>query len=203
MYNFESYTRAESVSHAIRLLQENPQARLIAGGTDVLIDLHEGKEAFRHLVDIHDVSDLNQITLTDTGDLVIGSGTTFTALQESFVINERIPMLSEMVLTFAGPQLRNMATIGGNICSGMTSADSAPPLFTLNAVLTLEGANGQRTIPIEDFYKGPGKVAIESHEVLTAITISRDNYEGLHGYYYKYAMRDAMDIATIGCAALC
>jgi xanthine dehydrogenase FAD-binding subunit len=96
-----------------------------------------------------------------------------------------------------------MATIGGNICSGMTSADSAPPLFTLNAVLTLEGANGRHDIPIEDFYKGPGKVNIESHEVLTTVTISRDNYEGLHGYYYKYAMRDAMDIATIGCAALC
>ncbi len=203
MYDFESYTKAESVLHAIQLLQENPQARLIAGGTDVLIDLHEGEEEFRHLVDIHDVSELNQITLTDAEDLVIGSGTTFAALEESPEITERVPMLAGMVLTFAGPQLRNMATIGGNICSGMTSADSAPPLFTLNAVLTLEGANGQRSIPIEDFYKGPGKVNIESHEVLTAITISRDNYEGMHGYYYKYAMREAMDIATIGCAALC
>ena len=203
MYNFQSYTKAESVSHAIRLLQEIPQASLIAGGTDVLIDLHEGKEKFLHLVDIHDIQELQQITMTDTGDLVIGSGTNFTALEESPVITERVPMLAEMVLTFAGPQLRNMATIGGNICSGMTSADSAPPLFTLNAVLTLEGADGQRTIPIEDFYKGPGKVNIESHEVLTTVIISRDNYEGLHGYYYKYAMREAMDIATIGCAALC
>jgi xanthine dehydrogenase FAD-binding subunit len=203
MYDFESYTKAESVPDAIRLLQENPKARLIAGGTDVLIDLHEGKDEFQHLVDIHDVLELRQITLTDTGNLVIGSGTTFTTLAESAVISERIPMLTEMIPTFAGPQLRNMATIGGNICSGMTSADSAPPLFTLNATLTLEGANGERTVPIDDFYKGPGKVAIESHEVLTAITISRDNYEGLHGHYYKYAMRDAMDIATIGCAALC
>jgi len=88
MYDFESYTKAESVPHAIQLLQENPQARLIAGGTDVLIDLHEGKEKFRHLVDIHDVSDLNRITLTDAGDLFIGSGTTFTALAESSVISE-------------------------------------------------------------------------------------------------------------------
>jgi xanthine dehydrogenase FAD-binding subunit len=203
MYNFESYTKAESVPHAIRLLQDNPQARLLAGGTDVLINLHEGKDEFRHLVDIHNVPDLKQITLTNAGDLVIGSGTTFTALAESSVISERVPILSEMVPTFAGPQLRNMATIGGNICSGMTSADSAPPLFALNAILTLEGANGRHDIPIEDFYKGPGKVNIESHEVLVAITISRDNYDDLHGYYYKYAMREAMDIATIGCAALC
>lgn len=203
MYNFQSYTKAESVPHAIQLLKENPVARLIAGGTDVLINLHEGKEGFRHLVDIHDVPNLKQITLTDTEDIVIGSGTTFTALSDSPVVSERIPMLAEMVFTFAGPQLRNMATIGGNICNGMTSADSAPPLFTLNAVLTLEGANGRRELPIEDFYRGPGKVTIESHEVLTAIAITRDNYLGLHGSYYKYAMREAMDIATIGCAALC
>ena len=203
MFNFESYVKAASVPDAIRLLQENPKARLIAGGTDVLIDLHEGKDDFQNLVDIHDIEELKQIRLTDSEDVIIGSGATFTTLSESTVITERIPMLTEMVSTFAGPQLRNMATIGGNICSGMTSADGAPPLFTLNAVLILEGTDGQRTLPIEDFYKGPGKVAIESHEVLTAITISRDNYEGLHGYYHKYAMRDAMDIATIGCAALC
>jgi xanthine dehydrogenase FAD-binding subunit len=203
MFNFESYVKAESVPHAIRLLQENPQARLIAGGTDVLINLHEGKESFRSLVDIHDLPDLKHITLTDAGDIVIGSGTTFSDLAASSIISERIFMLAEMVSTFAGPQLRNMATIGGNICNGMTSADGAPPLFVLNAVMTVEGGNGRRDIPIEDFYLGPGKVSIESHEVLTAITIGRDNYEGLHGYYHKYAMREAMDIATLGCAALC
>jgi len=203
MYNFQSYTKAESVPHAIQLLKENPEARVIAGGTDVLINLHEGKEGFQHLVDIHDVPDLKQITLTETEDIVIGSGTTFAALAESPVVSERIPMLAEMVFTFAGPQLRNMATIGGNLCNGMTSADSAPPLFTLNAVLTLDGANGRRELPIETFYKGPGKVTLESYEVLTAINITRDNYLDLHGTYHKYAMRDAMDIATIGCAALC
>jgi xanthine dehydrogenase FAD-binding subunit len=203
MFNFDSHTRAESVPHAIRLLQENPRARLIAGGTDVLINLREGKEEFRHLVDIHDVLDIKHVTLADNGDIVIGSGTTFTALDESTVIPSRIPMLAETVLTFAGPQLRNMATIGGNICNGMTSADSAPPLFALNAVLTLEGPEGRRDVSIEDFYKGPGRVAIEHPEVLTAITVTRDNYLDLHGCYYKYAMRDAMDIATIGCAGLC
>lgn len=202
MYNFESYVKAESVSDAIRLLKENPRARLIAGGTDVLINLREGKDEFRNLVDIHDLSELRNTAMTETGDLVIGSGMTFNGLSESRHVQKCVPMLADSVFTVAGPQLRNMATIGGNICNGMTSADSAPPLFCYNALLTLERENGQRNIAIQDFYTGPGEVAIKSHEMLTAITITSDNYKDMYGVYHKYAMRDAMDIATIGCAAL-
>jgi xanthine dehydrogenase FAD-binding subunit len=202
MYNFESYAKATSVADAIRLLKKTPGARLIAGGTDVLIDLRDGKKNFRHLVDVHDLSELRRIHRLENGDLVIGSGVTFTDLAESPPILACVPMLAESVATVAGPQLRNMATIGGNLCNGMTSADGAPPLFTYNAVLNVEGAAGKRDVPIKDFYLGPGKVALGSDEVLTAITISPDNYANLHGVYHKYAMREAMDIATIGCAAL-
>ncbi|MFC1864197.1 xanthine dehydrogenase subunit XdhB [Thermodesulfobacteriota bacterium] len=203
MYNFESYAKADSVSQAVQLLNENPGASLIAGGTDVLINLHEGKNEFRSLVDIHDLPELKNITLSDSEDIIIGSGVSFTGLAETPMLSERIPMLVETVSTVAGPQLRNMATIGGNICNGMTSADSAPPFFALNAILTIQGINGDRDISIKDFYLGPGKVAIDPREVLKAITITRENYEGFSGHYHKYAMRDAMDIATIGCAAVC
>lgn len=203
MYNFESYVKADSVIHAIHLLNEKPDACLIAGGTDVLINLREGKDEYRNLIDIHELPELKSITLSNSGELIIGSGVSFTELAESSVVAERIPMLVETVSTIAGPQLRNMATIGGNICNGMTSADSAPPLFALNARLKLQGINGDRDISIKDFYLGPGKVAIEPHEILTAVTVTRENYEDMYGHYYKYAMRDAMDIATIGCAAVC
>ena len=203
MYDFESYIKADSVMHAIQLLNEKPGACLIAGGTDVLINLHEGKDDYRNLIDIHELSELKSITLSNSGEIIIGSGVSFTELAESSLIAERIPMLVETVSQIAGPQLRNMATIGGNICNGMTSADSAPPLFSLNARLKLQGINGDRNISIEDFYLGPGKVSIEPNEILTAITVTRENYEDMYGHYYKYAMRDAMDIATIGCAAVC
>ena len=203
MYNIETYVKADSVSHAVQLLNENQGARIIAGGTDVLISPHEGKDEFLDLVDIHELSELKGIALSDSGDVVIGSGVSFTGLAESQIISERIPMLAETVSTIAGPQLRNMATIGGNICNGITSADSAPPLFALDAILTLQGIDGDRDISITDFYLGPGKVAIEPCEVLKSITVSRENYEGFYGHYYKYAMRDSMDIATIGCAAVC
>ena len=203
MFNFKSYTKADSIQEAIRLLEQNPEAHLIAGGTDVLVKLHKGKGQFHHLVDIHDIVELNFIDRNDDGDLVIGPLTCFTQVAESPLIRKHIPVLSGAILTIGGPQVRNMATIGGNLCNGVPSADSATPLIALNAVVTIEGQDGSRQIPLEDFFLGPGRVALEHHEIMTAITVTRANYDGYYGHFFKYAMRGAMDIATIGCSAVC
>ncbi len=203
MFNFKSYTKAGSIQEAIQLLEQNPEAHLIAGGTDVLVKLHKGKAQFPYLVDIHDIAELNFIDRNDDGDLVIGPLTCFTHVAESALIRKHIPVLAEAILTIGGPQVRNMATIGGNLCNGVPSADSATPLIALNAVVTIEGQGGSRQIPLEDFFLGPGRVALEHHEMMTAITVTRANYEGYYGHFFKYAMRDAMDIATIGCSAVC
>ena len=203
MFNFKSYHRAGSVAEAIRLLQKNPEANLIAGGTDVLVKLHKGKGQFHHLIDIHDIADLNFISQTDDGDVVIGPLACFTRVSESSLVLKHIPILSDAILTIGGPQVRNMATIGGNLCNGVPSADSATPLMALNAQMTITGPDGPRQMPLEEFFLGPSNVALEPGEILTAITVTRDNYAGYHGHFYKYAMRDAMDIATIGCSAVC
>jgi xanthine dehydrogenase FAD-binding subunit len=203
MFNFKSYHKANSVQEAIQLLQKNPAARLIAGGTDVLIKLHKGKGNFDHLVDIHDIPELNFISQNDNGDLVIGPTTCFTEVSEAPLILKHIPVLATAIRTIGGPQVRNMATIGGNLCNGVPSADSATPLICLNAQLTIAGPQGSRQLPLENFFVGPGKVALEPHEMLTQIKVTHDNYKGYAGHFYKYAMRDAMDIATIGCSAVC
>jgi len=203
MFNFKSYTKAGSIQEAIQLLEQNPAAHLIAGGTDVLVKLHKGKAQFPYLVDIHDIAELNFIDRNDDGDLVIGPLSCFTHVAESPLIRKHIPVLAEAILTIGGPQVRNMATIGGNLCNGVPSADSATPLIALNAVVTIEGQGESRQIPLEDFFLGPGRVALEHHEMMTAITVTRANYEGYYGHFFKYAMRDAMDIATIGCSAVC
>jgi xanthine dehydrogenase FAD-binding subunit len=203
MFNIKSYSRTGSIQEAIRLLQENPEAHLIAGGTDVLVKMQKGKAQFDHLIDIHDIAELNFISENDDGDLAIGPLSCFTDVAESALIRKHIPVLSEAILTIGGPQVRNMATIGGNLCNGVPSADSATPLIALNATVTIEGPDGSRQMPLEDFFLGPGRVALEHHEIMTAITVSRDNYAGYYGHFYKYAMRDAMDIATIGCSAVC
>ena len=203
MFNFKCYCKAGSIKEAIQLLGENPEAHLIAGGTDVLVKLHKGKADFDHLIDIHGIVELDFISQKDDGDLVIGPLCCFTQVAESALICKQIPVLSEAIFTIGGPQVRNMATIGGNLCNGVPSADSATPLIALNAVVTIEGPDGSRQMPLEDFFLGPGRVALEHHEIMTEITVSRDNYAGYSGHFFKYAMREAMDIATIGCSAVC
>ena len=203
MFNFKSYARAGSVREAIQLLGQNPEAHLIAGGTDMLVKLHKGKAQFDHLVDIHDLAELNYIHQNDQEDIIIGPLARFAHVAESELIGKHIPVLADAILTIGGPQVRNMATIGGNLCNGVPSADSATPLIALNAVVTIEGRNGTRQMPLESFFLGPSQVAVEQHEILTAITVTRDNYAGYTGHFHKYAMREAMDISTIGCSAVC
>ena len=101
-----------------------------------------------------------------------------------------------------GPQIRNIGTIGGNTCNGVTSADSASTLHAWEAIVELTGTDGIRRLPIKDFYIKAGQVDIraEDGEIQTAILIPKASYENCFGHYIKYAMRNAMDIATLGCS---
>ncbi len=203
MFDIDSYHKANTVVEAIELLLRNPKAIPIAGGTDVLVRLHQRHPDYRHLVDIHDVAELKEIVLTPDGTIIVGSGATFTSVAESRIITDNIPVLSEGASSVGGPQVRNIATVGGNICNGVPSADSAAPLLVLNAVAVLKGPRGERRLPLPEFYQGPGRVDRKPAEIMTSLQISPDDYCGWSAKYYKYAMRDAMDIATIGCAAAC
>ena len=200
MFDLKKHIKAGSVDQAIALLMENPDAKLIAGGTDVLIKLRDGKKEFSELVDIHDLKELKEIRQDEANNILIGSGTTFSDIIQSDIINNHLPMLCEAAQSVGGPQIRNVATIGGNVCNGVTSADSAPSLFALNAVLEIRGKDTTRQVPVSKFYLGPGKVDLKKGEILTSFRITPENYQGYFGHYYKYAMRNAMDIATIGCA---
>lgn len=199
MFDLKNVTRARNVAEAVTLLTENPGTRLIAGGTDVLIKLRHGRTEFAELVDIHGLKELDYIRMDGDRNLLIGSGVVFTGLMESSLIREHVPILIESAESVGGPQIRNVATMGGNICNGVPSADSAPSLFVLNARVMIQGRGGYRETPITDFFKGPGKVDLNRGDVLTGFKIAPENYDGFRGTYFKYAMRNAMDIATIGC----
>lgn len=202
MFPITDYKKAATIEEALGFLAEDPGLRPIAGGTDILIKLHKGKPGYNRLVDIHGVDQLAGVRLSDGGDLVIGPGTVFRELIEDALIQEHIPVLATALATIGGPQVRNMGTIGGNLCNGVPSADSAPTLLAFNALLSLRSKTKERLVPVADFFKGPGQVDLEPGELLTAITLPAAEYQGRHGDYIKYAMRDAMDIATIGCAAV-
>lgn len=203
MYDIETLYEATSVEDACRALAEDPQAIVIAGGTDVLVKVREGKLAGAHLVSIHNLHDeLDGVTLADDGTVEIGPITWFHHVTTSPVIQTTVPTLGEACDTPGGPQLRVSGTIGGNVCNAATSADSASTLFAYGALLDVVSARGKRTIPIEEWYAGPGRSTKERDEVLVKIRIPRDHYEGFTGHYFKYGKRRALEIATMGCCCL-
>ena len=200
MYDFTALYQPKTVGEAVALLAKHPEAVLIAGGSDVLIKMREGKLAGCELVSIFQLDELRGVKMDADGALRILPLTSFSHITKDPLIQKYYPVLGEAVDQVGGPQLRNIGTIGGNICNGVTSADSASTQLAYDAVLEITGEAGVRRLPIGEFYIGPGKVALEKGELLTAILIPRESYENCFGYYIKYAMRNAMDIATIGCS---
>ena len=200
MYDIKALYEATSVKDAIALLQAHPAAHIIAGGSDVLIKMREGKLAGCELVSIYGLDELRGVTLEADGAIRIGSLTSFSHITKDPIIQAHINVLGEAVDMVGGPQIRNIGTIGGNTCNGVTSADSGSTLMAYDAVMEVEGPNGQRLIPIQEWYESAGKVSLQPAEIQTAIRIPKASYEGYFGHYIKYAMRNAMDIASTGCS---
>ena len=200
MYDLKALYEAGSVQEAVRLRLEHPQAQIIAGGTDVLVQMREGKRAGAELISIYGIDALRGVRLEADGTIRIGSLTSFSHITKDPIIQTYINVLGQAVDTIGGPQIRNAGTIGGNTCNGVTSADSASTLFAWDAVIELTGENGVRHLPIQDFYLGAGRVDIRPDEIQTGILIPRESYVNCFGHYIKYAMRNAMDIATTGCS---
>ncbi len=200
MFDFDALYEARSVSEAIALRRAYPGAAILAGGTDQLVRLREGKLGARELISIFGLDELRGVTMEEDGALAIGALTCFTDITNAPLIRQYIPVLGEAVDQVGGPQIRNMGTIGGNVCNGVTSADSAATLLAWDADMVLEGGGGPVCVPMGRWYAGPGRVNLGPDQLLTRIRIPRTAYEGYTGHYMKYAMRNAMDIATIGCS---
>ena len=198
MYDMKALYQAESVQDAVALRLAHPEAQIIAGGSDVLVQMREGKRAGKELISIQRLDELRGVSLEEDGTLRIGSLTSFSHITRDPLIQKYINVLGEAVDQVGGPQIRNIGTIGGNTCNGVTSADSASTLHAWDAVVELTGPEGKRLQPIHDFYIKAGKVDIREGEIQTAILIPKESYDRCFGHYIKYAMRNAMDIATLG-----
>ena len=200
MYDMKALYEAESVENAVALRLEHPEAQIIAGGSDVLVQMREGKRAGAELISIYGLDELRGITIDADENIRIGSLTSFSHITRDPIIQKYINVLGEAVDMVGGPQIRNAGTIGGNTCNGVTSADSSSTLHAWDAIVELTGKNGVRRLPIHEFYIKAGKVDIrvEDGEIQTAILIPNASYDRTFGHYIKYAMRNAMDIATLG-----
>ena len=202
MYDLKALYEATSVQNAVELRLEHPEAQIIAGGSDVLVQMREGKRAGKELISIYGLDELRGVTIDADENIRIGSLTSFSHITRDPIIQKSINVLGEAVDMVGGPQIRNIGTIGGNTCNGVTSADSASTLHAWEAIVELTGKNGIRRLPIKDFYIKAGQVDIrvEDGEIQTAILTPKASYENAFGHYIKYAMRNAMDIATLGCS---
>lgn len=200
MLDISTYYEAESLDDAKRILTSSPNSKIIAGGTDLIIQIRDGALVNVSLIGIGRINELKEVNLCENGDIRIGPMVTFHELEQDCIIKERLPYLGEAGATMGGPQIRNVATIGGNLCNGAVSADSAAMLYCLNAVLILESVKTTRSMPIQDFYLGPGQVDLKTDEILTGIIIREKDYLGYQGRYIKASQRKVMDIAILGCA---
>ncbi len=198
MYDMKALYQAKSVADAIRLRLEHPEAQIIAGGSDVLVQMREGKRAGKELISIQTLDEIRGVKLEEDGTIRIGSLTSFSHITRDPIIQKYVNVLGQAVDQVGGPQIRNIGTIGGNTCNGVTSADSASTLHAWDAIVKLTGKDGVRRLPISEFYIRAGKVDLREDEIQTAILIPKESYENTHGHYIKYAMRNALDIATLG-----
>ena len=198
MYDINVLYQAKSVQEAVELHLAHPEADIIAGGTDVLVQMREGKRAGKSLLSIQGLDEIRGVKMEEDGTLRIGSLTTFSHITNDPLIQKYINVLGEAVDMVGGPQIRNAGTIGGNTCNGATSADSASTLHAWEAIIELTGPNGIRRLPIHEFYIKPGVVDLREGEIQTGVLIPKESYENTYGHYIKYAMREALDIATLG-----
>ncbi|MCY1151894.1 MAG: xanthine dehydrogenase FAD-binding subunit XdhB [Sphaerochaetaceae bacterium] len=200
MYDFNNIYQPKTVKEALEMKKAHPDALLLAGGSDILIQCREGRLAGRDVISIYTLDELRGICMEDDGTILIRPLTSFSHITNNPIIKKYIPTLGDAVDQIGGPQIRNIGTIGGNICNGVTSADSATTLKTYDAILEIASVDGIRILSYADFSKGPGRVDLREGEMLTGIRIKKDSYENTFGKYIKYSMRRAMDIATLGCS---
>lgn len=199
MFPIEEYHHATSVADAVQALSQNAKARILAGGTDVLVRLHGGNSDYDNVVDINHLDELREIRMDDDGNIYIGALACCNDIIANELVQKYVPMVAESLATIGGPQVRNCATMGGNICNGAVSADSACAALVYEFDLIIEGVDGQRIESINGFHTGPGRTILKQGDILTSFKIRPENYKGFTACYQKYAMRGAMDIATIGC----
>ncbi|UCG33574.1 MAG: xanthine dehydrogenase family protein subunit M [Phycisphaerales bacterium] len=174
-------------------------ARLLAGGTDLLVDLKTGRVRAGHLISLHRIGALRGVSEAK-GGLRVGALTTITQLDRSRPVGERFPALREATSRMAAPQIRNAATVGGNIACAVPCADLPPILTAMKASVILWSTRGHREVALEAFFAGPRQTVRRNDEVLTAVEIPKPS-PGFGAAYARFALRDGNAIAVASVAA--
>jgi len=196
------YVRARTPGQAVSLLQEHgPAARLLMGGTDLFPGLRDGVFRPRLVIDVKHLPGMRDLSYDEQAGLTIGAAVTMNQLAAHPDVQSRYPLLAEAANTVASYQIRNRATLGGNLCNASPCADTAPAALLLEAELLLFGPGGERSVPAGQFLLGPGQTALEPAELLTAIRMPPPP-TGAAARYLKLGRCRTGDLSLVGVAVL-
>jgi len=191
------YHQPTTIKEAVETLRKHPEAKPLAGGTDLVPKMKQALIKPRHVVNLKKIPELNMVE--ERGDTVyIGAAVKLRELEKSELVRRRLPLLASCVKSIGSVQIRNMGTIGGNVCNASPAADAALGLVALEAAVHIAGPEGERTVEAKDFFKVPGLTVLGDDEIVTGFTVPVST--GDTGTCFISVGRTALDISTVSIA---
>ena len=195
-----TYLAPSTVAEALGLLAEHPgKAKVLAGGTDLMLQLQDGLFAPDFLIDVRGISELSALDYDARAGLTLGAATALRRIETSKIVLEKYPHLASGAREIGSIQIRNLGSVGGNICTATPSADIIPSLVSLEATARVASVRGERTVPMESFFTGVRRTVLAPDELLVDLKIPAPA-ERTSGVYIKLYTRPAMDLAMVGVA---
>jgi carbon-monoxide dehydrogenase medium subunit len=198
-----SYERPESLDEALRVLAESgPEVELLAGGTDLVIAIRDRYSQPKTVVDLKRVAEFSPPLVWDGDTVTLSATATMAQIVADEGINRHFPALAEAAVVVGSVQIRNRATLLGNICNGSPAADTAPPLLVYDAIVVVAGPGGTRRVPIDDFIVGPGRTDLQDGEIAVAAELTAPS-RSRGSAYERMTRRRGTDLASVTlCAAV-
>lgn len=195
-----TYLAPRSLDEAFGVLANGKQSLLLAGGTDIIVQLREGRRRCDQLIDLKRIPELTGFRFTADGGLEIGAATPLAELYESPEVRKRFPAIVDAATIIGGTAIQSRASLGGNLCNASPAADSPPALIALDARLVIAGPNGRRELPVAEFFAGPGRNTLLPGEVLLQVNIPAPAPNS-GAFYHRFIPRNEMDIAVASSGA--
>jgi CO/xanthine dehydrogenase FAD-binding subunit len=198
-----TYLSPNVIEEAIALFKgHDGKARYIAGGTDVIVKIKEGKMAPDYLISLKKIKELSELSKDEnTGELSIGAAVPHAVLENSLMIKKEYPIIYDAVSNIGSLQVRNVGTIGGNLMNAVPSADGAIPMIALDGLALIQGSSGERSVEVKDMFVGPHETVLEPGDILKKITIPAQAPR-TGSAYIKFGRRAAMELPLIGIGVL-
>lgn len=196
------YVEPKSLEEAISLLdQYDSRAKIIAGGTDLMVKMKNRVLSPDYVVDLEYIPGLDYIKFTGQEGLLLGPLTKISSIENSPTVKENYPVLAYACGQLGSMAVRNLATIGGNLCNAAPSAETAPALLCLGARVKVKGPRGERIVPLEEFFTGPGKTVLGKGEIMVEIEVPPP-VSNTGAIYFKHCLRGSSDLAIVGVAVV-